>query len=73
MRSFEDERGNHWQAALLEGSFGDVLVIFSRIGRDETRQNSLDAINISEAEQWLDGIDEAGLKAALTDAVPWQR
>ena len=32
MRSFDDDRGGHWQAALLEASFGNVMLVFSRIG-----------------------------------------
>lgn len=72
MRSFEDERGGRWQAALLEGSYGSILVIFSRLGGDEILQSNLDSANIFEAEQWLSGIDDAGLKSALADAASWQ-
>lgn len=72
MRSFEDERGGHWQAALLEGSYGHIAVVFSRIGGGEILQSSLDAATISEAEQWLAAVDETGLNKILAEASPWQ-
>lgn len=72
MRSFDDDRGGHWQAALLEGSYGSILVVFSRIGGDEIFQSSLGSANIAEAEQWLGGIDDSCLKGTLADAEPWQ-
>ncbi|HEX5952657.1 MAG TPA: hypothetical protein VFY94_05710 [Rhodanobacteraceae bacterium] len=71
MRSFDDEHGGHWQAALLEASFGNVLLIFSRIGGDGALRKRLDADNYQEAEQWLAGSDEASLRALLAEAEPW--
>jgi hypothetical protein len=71
MRSFDDAQGNHWQAALLEASYGTVLVIFSRTGGDEVLKNELDATNLIEAEQLLAAMDEASVRATLAGAVPW--
>jgi hypothetical protein len=72
MRSFEDNEGGHWQAALMEASFGNVLMIFSRIGRDGVLQKPLDAANYHEAEQLLADADEGQLRNLLAGARPWQ-
>ncbi len=71
MRSFDDDQGQHWQAALLEASFGSVMLIFSRIGGGGVLHAPLDTANFSEAEQWLAGADEGALKDWLTKAEPW--
>lgn len=71
MRSFDDARGDHWQAALMEASFGNTLMIFSRIGGDGVLQKPLDSANYHEAEQWLAGADQAQLRALLAEAKPW--
>jgi hypothetical protein len=71
MRSFDDDAGNHWQAALMEASFGNVLMIFSRIGADGAMKKPLDSANLHEAEQLLAEADEATLRRLLSDAVPW--
>ena len=71
MRSFDDEHGGHWQAALLEASFGNVMLIFSRLGGEGVRQKTLDTSNYREAEQWLAGSDAAALRALLAKAEPW--
>ncbi|HKU79674.1 MAG TPA: hypothetical protein VJQ42_07490 [Rhodanobacteraceae bacterium] len=71
MRSFDDEHGGHWQAALLEASFGNVLLIFSRIGGEGVLHKALDTANYHEAEQWLAGSDEAALRTSLAEAKPW--
>lgn len=72
MRSFEDAKGGHWQAALMEASFGNVLMIFSRIGDDGVLQKPLDAANYHEAEQLLADADESLLRNLLASARPWQ-
>ena len=71
MRSFDDDQGGHWQAALLEASFGNVLAIFSRIGADGVLHAPLNAANFHEAEQWLADADEAQLRSLLAAATPW--
>lgn len=71
MRSFDDDQGGHWQAALLEASFGNVLVIFSRIGGEGVLHAPLDSANFHEAEQLLADADEARLRGLLANAKPW--
>lgn len=71
MRSFDDERGGHWQSALMEASFGNVLMVFSRIGAEDVFHTTLDSANFHEAEQWLAGADETRLRSLLAGAKPW--
>lgn len=71
MRSFDDNQGGHWQAALMEASFGNVLLIFSRIGGEGVLHKMLDTANYSEAEGLLAGADEAMLRSLLAEAKAW--
>lgn len=71
MRSFTDNQGGHWQAALMEASFGNVLMIFSRIGGDGVLHKPLGTANVSEAAQLLAEADEASLRELLAEAKPW--
>jgi hypothetical protein len=71
MRSFDDDQGRHWQAALLEASFGNVMLIFSRIGGEGALRKTLDTANYGEAQQWLAGADAGALQALLAEAEPW--
>jgi hypothetical protein len=71
MRSFDDEHGGHWQAALLEASFGNILLIFTRIGGNGVLHRALDTANYHEAEQWLAGAEDAALRTMLETAQPW--
>ena len=71
MRTLDDEHGGHWQAALLEASFGNVLLIFSRIGGEGVLHKTLETANFREAEQWLADSDDASLRASLAEAEPW--
>ena len=71
MRSFDDEQGGHWQAALMEASFGNVLMIFSRIGGEGVLHKTLDTANYHEAEQLLADADAARLRVLLAEAEPW--
>ena len=71
MRSFDDEHGRHWQAALLEASFGNVMLIFSRLGASGVLHAALEAANFHEAEQWLAGANEGTLRNHLDKAEPW--
>jgi type II secretory pathway component PulM len=71
MRSFDDERGGHWQAALMEASFGNVLLVLSRIGAPDVLQAALDSANFHEAEDWLAAASEDQLRTMLAEARPW--
>ncbi|HEU0277790.1 MAG TPA: hypothetical protein VFQ95_08220 [Rhodanobacteraceae bacterium] len=71
MRSFDDAAGHHWQAALMQASFGNVLMVFSRIGDDGIYKKPLATATLDEAEQLLAGADTAALQAMLAEAEPW--
>ncbi len=71
MRSFDDEHGSHWQAALMEASFGNVLLIFTRIGGEGVLQRPLETANMQEAQQLLADAGESRLRTLLADAQPW--
>jgi hypothetical protein len=72
MRSFDDEHGGRWQAALMEASFGNVLLVFSRIGDEGVLHTPLNAANFHEAETLLADADETRLRALLAEAKPWR-
>lgn len=71
MRSFDDTAGHHWQAALMEASFGNVLMVFSRIGDDGVYKKPLATATLGEAEQLLADANPAALQAMLDQAEPW--
>ncbi|WHZ18339.1 MAG: hypothetical protein OJF55_000488 [Rhodanobacteraceae bacterium] len=70
MRSFDDDAGGRWQAALMEASFGTVLLVFSRISGDGVLLKPLDAANFGEAERFLAAADEDRLRGLLVEAKP---
>ena len=72
MRSFDTPDGQRWQAALLEASYGQVLLIFSTDAAGDLRQHSMPAEHLAEATEQLAALDDAGLAALLTQAAPWQ-
>ncbi|MGN6706556.1 MAG: hypothetical protein ACTHJO_10915 [Rhodanobacter sp.] len=71
MRSFEDIHGDHWQAALLDASYGNVRLVFSRAGVGEIRQLALSAENLRVAEDELAAMDDARLRQLLGESEPW--
>lgn len=71
MRNFDDEQGRHWQAALLDGSYGSTWVVFSRLGDDGVRKAELSAENMRLAERELLDMDTAQLRALLASSEPW--
>ncbi len=73
MRTLDDAQGNHWQVALMDGSYGRVELIFGRIGGDQVLHMALDAevANIGEAEELIAKLDDADLRAYLAQATPW--
>ena len=52
MRTFDDAQGRSWQAALMDASYGGVVLVFGRIGGSEVLQKNLEAnvTNITAAE-----------------------
>jgi hypothetical protein len=71
MRSFDDIRGERWQAALLEASYGNIALVFSPMHGSEVRQLLMLADTLVDAQAQLAALDEAGLRAMLDDARPW--
>ena len=71
MRSFDDDQGGHWQAALMEASFGNILLVFSRIGAPGALAKTVEAATFPEAEQLLATADDAWLRTVLASARPW--
>lgn len=71
MRSFRDAQGNHWDAALLSASYGNIMLIFSPEQGDDVRQQLMSAENRMEAEAQLAGFEEYELRAMLAEAQPW--
>jgi hypothetical protein len=71
MRSFDDLQGGHWQAALLDASYGNVLLVFSHAGDGDIRQLALPAENLRLAEDDLAAMDDARLRQLLAESEPW--
>lgn len=71
MRTFDDNQGNHWQAALLDASYGNIVLVLSPLHGSDIRQLLLEAENLAEGEAQLAALDEAGLRGMLDKADPW--
>jgi hypothetical protein len=71
MRTFDDDNGRRWQAALLNASYGNIVLVFSPLAGDDIRQQLLRAENLAEGETQLAALDEAGLRTMLAEADPW--
>lgn len=72
MRSFDDPRGGHWQAAVLDASYGSMLLVFSHAGDGEVRKVGMHAQNMRFAEAELAGMDDARLCQLLAESGPWE-
>jgi hypothetical protein len=55
----------------MEASFGNVLLVLSRIGAPDVLQAALDSANFHEAEDWLAAAGEDQLRTMLAEARPW--
>ncbi len=73
MRTVQDPDGKHWQAALLEASYGHIMLIFSPLEGDAIRQRLIDADHLAEAEMELAALDDDQLRVLLTEAQPWDQ
>ena len=71
MRTFADKHGERWQAALLDASYGNIVLVYSPVHGDTIRQQLLDVDNLSEGQARLDGLDDDTLRAMLADADIW--
>ena len=70
MRSFDDELGGYWQAAVLDASYGGAVLVFSKSGSTTVLKSELYTANLADAEQMLATMDEAALRNTLAEAVP---
>lgn len=71
MRSFDDAQGRQWDAALLDASYGNILLIFSARQGQDIRQQLLSAEHQAEAEQQLAALTDDELRSRLEEAQPW--
>lgn len=72
MRSFDDTQGGSWQAAVLDASYGVMLLIFSRAGDGVARKATMSVENMRLAAQQLADMDVSQLRALLAESVPWE-
>lgn len=68
MRHFDDSNGARWQAALLNASYGQIMLIFSPAHGGDSRRQLLAAENLAAAEAHLASLDDAALREMLADA-----
>ena len=71
MRSFDDSEGRRWQAALLEASYGHVMLVLSPMDGTDVVQHLLAADNLADAELEMAALDDAGLHQQGVQAKPW--
>ncbi len=71
MRSFHDPQGRPWQAALLNGSYGSVALVFTPLGEGTVLLGELPAANLAEAQQQFAAMDDVELRTALAEARPF--
>lgn len=71
MREFDDTQGQRWQAAPLYASYGQMLLVFSRLQGGDILQKQMLADTLPQAEDELAQLDDAALRAWLKDAQPW--
>lgn len=72
MRSFDDDRGGQWQVAVLDASYGSMLLVFSHAGDSAVRKLAMSAENLRLAEQELVEMDESQLRRLLDESLPWE-
>ena len=71
MRSFDDNHGRQWQAALLEASYGNISLVFSPLRDGEVRHVMMAAETLVQAQEQLAALDDDGLREQLAQAQPW--
>ena len=71
MRSFTDPAGQPWQAALLDASYGQILLVFSPLTGVDNRASPLAAGTLAEAMAEFAALDEAGLQHLLAQSSPY--
>jgi len=71
MRTFIDPQGYGWQAALLDGSYGNVTLLFSPLRASDIRQYQMPADTMAEAEEQFADLSDAELLDLWERASPW--
>lgn len=71
MRSFQDARGETWDAAIERGSYGAHFLIFAERRGGALRRGVLAAATFADAQGELAGLSEADLRTRLAAAEPW--
>ena len=71
VRTFDDKDGTRWQAAVLDASYGVILLVFSPLHGDAIRRSQLQVVNLAEGLDWIAAADEDALRAQLGVADPW--
>ena len=71
MRSFDDPQGGQWQAAVLDASYGNMLLVFSHAGDGAIRKIAMKAENMWLAERQLADMEDSQLRGLLAESVPW--
>lgn len=71
MRSFTDDDGAVWDAAIERESYGAYRLIFARRRGHELRHLLLDASTFETARTELEELSEPALRERLARAEPW--
>jgi hypothetical protein len=71
MRSFSDSHGQEWHADVMGASYGNMLVLFWRLGSFEVFKSPLRAGNHLAAEHEIAALSDEELRTRLTNAEPW--
>jgi hypothetical protein len=72
MRTFQDDTGRYWDAAVSEESYGVQRLIFAARQGNEMRSRELEVYSRADAEQWLLGLEVPELRELLASAVAWR-
>lgn len=71
MRSFNDSNGQEWQADVMDASYGNMLMLFWRLGSFDMFKTPLNAGNHLAAEHEVAAFSDDELRTRLASAEPW--
>lgn len=71
MRTFADSDGQRWQVAVLDASYGVILLVFSPLQGEGIRRSQLQVVNLAEGLDWIAAADEEALLIQLEGAASW--
>lgn len=71
VRTFDDRDGQRWQAAVLDASYGVILLVFSPLQGEGIRRSQLQVVNLAEGLDWIAAADELALQGQLDASDPW--